>query len=275
MSGNPRPPFPFPLLKFWFLRVFPAWAGIASIIFMMQIAVAAIVHDNDNVRIFLNFIDLLPDFVKAALGGDLLKSGELQGLLTIGYQHPFMMFLNMVYAVGVPTGLLTAEVQKGTMELVLSRSVSKTHVYICAAVLTIVGMFGLEIVMFLGTVASVNIYTFTEPINLWLFARIAVTGGLLASTFGAFALLSAALFGQFYMALGASVAFLSLNYFISIVSQWWPALKFLRYATLFSLVFYSRVWFEWPWQNLAILGGIMLAAVIAGGLIWRRRDLFA
>ena len=130
----------------------------------MQIAVAAIVHDNANVRTFLSFLKMLPSIVRTALGGDMVESGSMTALLTIGYQHPFVMFLYMLYAVGVPTGLLTGEVQRGTMELILSRPITKTQVYICAAVLTLVGMFALVVVMFLGTVAAVNIYTFSEPI---------------------------------------------------------------------------------------------------------------
>ncbi|MBN1359811.1 MAG: hypothetical protein JW993_04430 [Sedimentisphaerales bacterium] len=268
------PPFPFGLLWFWFLRILPAWFGIAAIIFLMQIAVAAIMHDNGNVRWFLGMLNALPGIIKTSLGGDLLNSGSMSALLTIGYQHPFVLFLDMLFAVGAPAGLLTAEVQKGSMELILSRPVTKTQVYICAAVLTMVGMFSLFIVMFLGTLASVNIYTFDETIELDLFFRIAMNGALLACTFAAFALVSAASFRRLYAAVGVSVAFLTLNYFISLVSQWWPSLVFLRRATLFYLVYFSRIWEGWPVRNMTILACILLVTTVVGGLIWRRRDLF-
>lgn len=274
MSKGSRVRFPFALLWFWSARVFPAWLGIGAMIFLMQIAVAAIVHDNHNVRTFLAFINMLPAIVKTALGGDMLDSGSMTALLTIGYQHPFVMFLQMVYAVGVPAGLLTAEVQKGTMELILSRPVAKTHVYLCAAIVTMVGMFTLALVMFGGTAAAVHLYRFGEPIDLRLFFRIATTAGLLAGTFGAFALLFAATFRRLYCAVGISVAFLTINYFIVIVAQWWPTMQFLRRATLFYLVYYSNLWQGWPVRNMAILAGIALAVATVGALVWRRRDLF-
>jgi ABC-2 type transport system permease protein len=268
------PPFPFGLLWFWFLRLLPAWFGIALIIFLMQIAVAAIMHDNDNVRTFLRMLDFLPGIVKASLGGDLLNSGSISALLTIGYQHPFVLFLDMLFSVGAPAGLLTAEVQKGSMELILSRPVTKTQVYVCAAGLTMVGMFSLFVIMFLGTLVSVNIFTFDETIDLGLFFRIAMNGALLACTFAAFALVSAVSFRRLYAAVGISVAFLTLNYFISLVSQWWPSLMFLRKATLFYLVYFSRIWEGWPARNMAILAGILVVTTVVGGFIWRRRDLF-
>jgi ABC-2 type transport system permease protein len=274
MSDMTRLPFPFPLLRVWFLRVLPAWCGIGLMIFLMQIAVAGIMHDNASVNAFLGMLKYLPSIVKTALGGDMLESGSMPALLTVGYQHPFVMFLVMLYAVGVPAGLLTAEVQRGTMELVLSRPTTKTQVYLCAAVLTIAGIFGLFAVMFLGTVVAVNVYDFGEPIPLDLFFRIAANAGLLAAAFAGFALLFAASFRRLYAAVGISVAFLTLNYFIAIIAQWWPGLQYLTRMTLFYLIYYSNLWKGWPARNMAILAGILIVTAIAGGLVWRRRDLF-
>jgi len=134
-------------------------------------------------------------------------------------------------------------------------------------------MFALVLVMFLGTVAAVQIYEFSEPIPLDLFFRIAVNAGLLAGTFGAFALLCAALFGRLYSAIGVAVAFLTINYFVAIVAEWWPTLQFLRKATLFYLIYYSNLWQGWPTENMIKLAAILVATVTVGGVLWCRRDL--
>jgi len=112
MSRPPRPPFPLTLLWFWFLRILPAWLGIAAIIFLMQIAVAAIVHDNANVRTFLAFINLLPSIVKTALGR---HAAIREHVGPVDHRVPASVRHVPVYAVrrGVPTGLLTGEVQRG------------------------------------------------------------------------------------------------------------------------------------------------------------------
>jgi hypothetical protein len=273
VSDTSRIRFPFSLLYFWFMRILPAWSGIALTLFLIQIAQAGIVHDNEKVRALLQFIDVLPPIVKAALGGDMLRAGNVAGLLLIAYEHPFVLFLFMLFAVGVPTGLLAGEVQRGTMELILSRCATKTQVYICAGLLTVTGMFALVMVMFLGTVAAVTWYDFKGQVPLDLFFRIAINGGLLASTFGAFALLCAASFGRLYAAVGASVAFLVANYFISLVSKWWPAMASLRSATLFHLAGGPQLATGWPVHDMALLAAILLAAAVVGGIIWHRRDL--
>jgi ABC-2 type transport system permease protein len=211
--------------------------------------------------------------VKAALGGEMLRVGNTSALIAIGYNHPFVLFLFMLYAVGTPTGLLAGEVQRGTMELILSHPATKTQVYVCAGILTLAGMFALDIVMFLGTVAGVNIFTFKDRVPLDVFFRIAVNGGLLASTFGAFALLCAGTFGKLYTAISVSVAFLVANYFVAILSNWWPRMAFLRPATLFYLVDSSDLWQGWPLRNMGILAVILLVTAGLGAVIWHRRDL--
>lgn len=273
MKERTRPPFPFSLLAFSLLRILPVWCGIALVIFLAQIAVCGIIHDNESVKTLLNFLDMLPSIVKSALGGQMLRVGNTPELIAIGYRHPFILFLYMFFPVGVPTALLTGEVQKGTMELVLSRPTTKTQVYICAGVLTLVGMFALVIVMFLGTVVATNIYDFGEPIPLALFFRIAINGGLLASAAGAVSLLSAAVFRGRNMAVGAAVAFLVINYFVAIIAEWWPRMRFLKGMTLFHYVGGQQISTRWPIDNMCVLTAILLIAAISGGIIWQRRDL--
>ena len=273
MRRAARPPFPFALLRFWLLRILPAWGGIALLIFLVQIGVSGIVHDNEKVKTFLAFLDALPSIVKSALGGEMLQFGNTAGLIAIGYNHPFVLFLFMLFAVGTPTGLLAGEVQRGTMELILSRSITKTQVYACAGILTLGGMFALDLVMFLGTVVAVHLFTFPDHVPLDVFFRIAINGGLLASTFGAFSLLCAGTFGRLYAAIGVSVAFLVLNYFVAVLANWWPRLAFLKRATLFYLIDSSHLWQDWPVRNLLLLAALLLAAAGVGAVIWHRRDL--
>ena len=273
MTGRSRAPFPFLLLRFWFWRILPAWGGIALAIFLVQIIVCGIIHDNENVKTLLKFLDLLPPIVKVILGGDSLQVGNTAALIAIGYQHPFVLDLFMLFAVAVPAILLTAEVQKGTMELILSRPATKTQVYLCAGILTLTGMFSLVMVMFLGTVAGTRVYDFGEPIPLYGFFRFAVGAGLLASAIGAIALLCAASFRGLYAAVGVPVAFLVVNYLISLVGAWWPPLRFLAPATLFYYVGDPRVFHEWPLSDMCVQFSVLMVAAVAGGVIWHRRDL--
>jgi ABC-2 type transport system permease protein len=257
------------------MRILPMWIGIALVIFLMQIAVCGIVHDDENVRTLLKFLDMMPGLFKSALGGEGLQVGNTASLIAIGYNHPLVLTLYMLFAVAVPTSLLAGEVQRGTMELVLSRHITKLQVYACAGVLALVGMFALVIVMFLGTVVGTTINDFGEPIPLYRFFQTAINGGLLASTAGAISLLCAASFPRRGMAVGVAVGYLVVNYFITVTSQWWSLIKSLRPITLFHYTNGYKIFVDhvWPVSDMCVLATILAASAVSGAIIWQRRDL--
>jgi len=271
---NHRVRFPLPLLKFWTLRILPVWGLMALIIFLFQIAMCGIVHDNENVQTFLQFLEVLPSFIKTLLGGESLRAGNLSGLIAIGYHHPLVLTLYMLFAVGVPTGLLAGEVQGGTMELILSRAATKTHIYICAGLITVTGMFALVLVMFLGTVAATSLYEFGQTVPLYPFFKRAFVGGLLASAVGGIALLAAACFRR-GNAVGLTVAYLVINYFASIIAAWWPRMKFLEPITIFHYVEGPEMFQKsaWPVADMGVLIALLAVSTVLGGVIWSRRDL--
>ena len=274
MSDDNRSPFPFRLLRFWTLRILPAWCLIAFMIFLFQIAICGVVHDNERVKALLQYMEMLPDFIKAFMGGEVLEVGNLAGLIAIGYQDPFVLLLYMLFAVGVPTALLAGEVQRGTMELILSRQTTKTHIYICAGFITVAGMYALVLVMFAGTVVATMLYDFYQEVPLYFFFKIAVVGGLLASAVGGIALLAAACFRR-GLAVSITVGYLVVNYFVSIIADWWPRMKFLEPATIFNYVDGPAMFDKpgWPIGDMCVLLSLLTVSTILGGIIWSRRDL--
>ena len=274
MKSNRHVPFPWSLLRFWTLRVLPAWFLLALIIFLVQLAVCGIVHDNERVKAFIQYIDLLPSFFKAFIGGDILQAGNISGLIAIGYQDPFVLLLYMLFGVGVPTALLAGEVKNGNMELILSRQVTKTQAYICAGIITVAGMYALVLVMFSGTVVATGIYNFDQTVPLYPFFKVAICGGITASAVGSIALFAAASFKR-NNALYITVAYLVLSYFVSIISEWWPRMKWLKPTTIFYYGPGPEIFNEsaWPLGDMCVLLSILAVSSILGGIIWQRRDL--
>ncbi len=274
MSSSNRPRFPFALLRFWTVRTVPIWCFVAFWIFIFQLAICGIVHDNERVKALVQYIDMFPPFLKALMGGDVLEVGNIAGLIAIGYHDPLVLLLYMLFAVGVPTALLAGAIQKGTMELILSRNVTKTHVYICAGLVTVIGMYALVLVMFAGTVIATRIYDFYQEVPLDFFFRIAIVGGMLASAVGGVALLAAACFRR-GTAVWVTVAYLVGNYFMSILVDWWPRMKWMEPLTIFTYVDGPKI-FEsggWPITDMAVLLSLLIVSTVLGGIIWRRRDL--
>jgi len=274
MENSRRSPFPFTLLRFWTLRILPAWFLIGLMIFLFQLAICGIVHDDKRVKALLQYIEMFPELIKALMGGETLEIGNIAGLIAIGYQDPLVLLLYMLFAVGVPTALLGGEIQRGTMELILSRRVRKTHVYICAGLITVVGMYALAMVMFMGTVVATRIYDFYQEVPLYFFFRVAVAGGLLASTVAGITLLAAACFRR-GLAVPVTVAFLVLQHFISILSDWWARMEWMAPLSLFNYVDGPEIFKSggWPISDMCVLLSVLAVSTVSGGIIWSRRDL--
>jgi len=274
MDNSNRSPFPFVLLKFWTLRILPAWFLIASMIFLFQIAICGVVHDNERVKALIQYVEMLPAFIKALMGGEVLEVGNIAGLIAIGYQEPLVLLLYMLFAVGVPTALLAGEIQRGTMELILSRHTAKIHVYVCAGLITVVGMYALVLVMFSGTIVATKIYDFYQEVPLYFFFKIAIVGGMLASAVGGIALLAAACFRR-GMAVSLTVAFLVVEYFISIISDWWPRMEWMAPISIFNYVDGPKIFANpgWPIGDMCVLLALLAVSTVLGGIIWSRRDL--
>jgi ABC-2 type transport system permease protein len=270
-----RTPFPWRLLVFWVCRTLPLWAVTAVVIFLVQIAICGIVHDNENVRALLSLLKILPGFIKTALGGEALQLGNVTGLVAMGYQHPMVLTLYMVFAVAVPTGLLAGQVQQGTMELILTRPATKLQVYVSAAIVTWLGMIGLVAAMFLGTATGAKVYTFDQPVPMDRFFRAAILACWAASTVGAIALLAAASFRRRGAAVGVTAGILVVNYLMAVISPWWP---WMQPAIPFNLFYYidltpAFLGRPWPVHDMAVLGCILMVSAVAGAVIWHRRDL--
>lgn len=267
--------FPFPLLRFWFWQYLWLWLVVGFFIFIIQLLECSIAQDNEKVKLVLDLIEKMPHFMKNIIGGEVLESGNITGFIAIGYQYPLVLTSYMIFAVCVPTGLLAGHVQSGTMELILSRSVTKNQVYMCACILTLGGMLALVGVMFLGTVVGIHICRFDQEISLWPFFRAAVVGGLLSGSVAGVSLLAAALFRSRGRAVGLAMFFFITNYFIDFITEWWPRAEFLRPASIFYYFNRHKILMDtaWPIGDMCVLGSILVVAAIAGGIIWNRRDL--
>ncbi len=272
---NARVSFPFTLLRFWFWRILWLWLLCGFFIFIVQIIQCSIAQDNETIKMTMNFLERMPGFIKEAVGGEILEISGTTGFIAITYQHPMVLALYMIFAVCVPTGLLAGHVQGGTMELILSRSVTKNQVYICTCILTLVGMLALVVVMFFGTVVGINICSFDQEVSLWPFFRAAIVGGLLSATAAGVSLLAAATFRNRGRAVGIAMAFFIINYFIDLIAGWWPRAKFLGPSSIFYYLDTKEILVGtgWPKGDMAVLASVLIVTVIAGGIIWNRRDL--
>src|SRR5688572_31879403 len=57
----------------------------------------------------------------------------LPGAITIGFQHPLALAFLGIFAVGTSTGAIAGERERGTLEVLLARPLSRRRLYITVA----------------------------------------------------------------------------------------------------------------------------------------------
>ena len=206
-------------------------------------------------------------------GGDVFSLG---GAVALGYVHPISIILLSVFAIGFTTSAVAGERQRGTLEVLLARPLSRRQVYatLLAAVLLFVGLvlaaasigtlIGSAVVGVLGELAVERL-----PM-LWL------NGMLLWGSFAAIGLAASVSFDRLTPALGITMAIVVVSYFLDILGSLWPDAAGIQPYSLFHYLTARDI----LGGTVAIGGFGLLAAVGAVAIalalvVFPRRDLAA
>lgn len=206
-------------------------------------------------------------------GGDIFS---LAGSVAIGFIHPIAVGLNLVFAVGFTTAAIAGERQRGTLEVLLSRPISRRVLYatlaISGALLVGIANLGSIVGSFIGsslTGRTAELGAGNLPL-LWL------NGALLYWAIGSIALLASASFDRLSQALGLTLAFVVVSYFFEVLGSLWPDAKGLQPYSVFHYLEPKAILTGLPnWGNLAVLAAVIAVAVAAALVVFPRRDLAA
>ena len=206
-------------------------------------------------------------------GGDIFS---LTGAVALGFVHPIAVGLNLVFAVGFAASAVAGERQRGTLEVLLSRPISRRGVYatlaLAAALFIGIAIAGLTLGSWLGatiTGRTAELGVTNLPL-LWL------NGVLLYWAFGAIGLLASVSFDRLSPALSLTLAVVLVSYFLDVLGSLWPDAKGLQPWSLFHYVDPKSTLAGFPaWRDFALLAVATAAAAGAALVVFPRRDLAA
>jgi ABC-2 type transport system permease protein len=216
---------------------------------------------------------VLPPQFAAFGGGDIFS---LTGAVAIGFIHPITVGLVLVFAVGFSSAAIAGERQRGTLEVLLSRPISRRVTY---ATLAIAGALFVGIAVagsILGALLGATLVGRTAELGVGQLPLVWLNDSLLYWAFGAIALLASASFDRLTPALGASLAVVLVSYFLDVLGSLWPDAKGLQPYSLFHYFDPKNILAGFPdGGDLLVLAGVTVAAVVAALVVFPRRDLAA
>jgi len=206
-------------------------------------------------------------------GGDMFS---LSGAVALGFIHPIAVALTLVFGLGFPVAAVAGERQRGTLEVLLARPLSRRGLYLTLLAATwlfvAVSMAALVLGTILGS-ASAGALAELQPARL---AAMWLNGVLAFGAFGAVSLLASVSFDRITPALGLGLAFFLVNYFVEILGSLWIDARGLQPYSLFHYLdpkgALSGTLTTGDWL---VPGGVIGVSVAIALIVFPRRDLAA
>lgn len=216
---------------------------------------------------------LIPEEFTTFGGGDVFS---LAGSVALGFVHPIPIGLILVFALGFAASAIAGERQRGTLEVLLARPISRHRVYVTNAVATALFVGVAVAALALGTLlGSAGTGTVAE-LGAEYLPFVWLNGFLLYAAFGAISLAASVSFDRLTPAIGLSLAVVLVSYFLDVIGDLWPDAKGLQPYSLFHYFDARAALTGFPiWTDLAVLGAVVVAAVAYALVAFPRRDLAA
>jgi ABC-type transport system involved in multi-copper enzyme maturation permease subunit len=206
-------------------------------------------------------------------GGDVFS---LAGAMALGFIHPISIAIVGVMGVGFPILSIVGERQRGTLEVLLARPISRHALYL---VLLLVGAASIALLIAIqlatGLVSSQAVGVLDEldvrnvPLTWFM-------GWLMWMAFMAIGLAASVTFDRVMPALGVTLVFVLVSYLLEVVGSMWPEVARISDLSLFHYV-RTKDLLEGRLQvaDVGILGGVLVVAVVYAWVVFPRRDIAA
>jgi ABC-2 type transport system permease protein len=200
----------------------------------------------------------------------------LPGALTLGLQHPLAIAFVGIFAVGSTVSAVAGERESGTLEVLLSRPISRRTLYVTLAVAAATLIAIVLLALLAGQLIGVMIQGVTDELDLGLMPLVFVNGLMLWAAFAAFGLAASVSFDRHAPALGLTIAYLLVNYFLEILGSLWRDVAWSQQYSLFHHFNPGEILTgDADPIDFLILGVAIVIPVIYALIVFPRRDLAA
>jgi ABC-2 type transport system permease protein len=232
--------------------------------------------------IYTAFSDAIRDLANSgAIPEELLSFGSgslfsLPGAVTLGTQHPLAIAMLAVFAVGATSVAIAGERQRGTLEVLLARPLSRVTVYLTTLVALLVVVAVVLAALLAGFVVGAIIQGVLDDLAVEQLPLVFLNGFLLWGAFTTFGLAASVSFDRSGPAIGLTLAYLLVHYFFEILGSLWEAAAWTQEYSLFHHFNPTEI-LNGDLQpiDLVICGIAMIVPIVYALIVFPRRDLAA
>lgn len=232
--------------------------------------------------IYTAFSDAMRELANSgAIPQELLNFGSgsffsLPGAVTLGTQHPLAIAMLAIFAVGATAASIAGERQSGTLEVMLARPLTRTGTYLTMLAALLLVVASVLAAMLAGFVVGAATQGLLDELPLEHLPLVFVNGFLLWGAFATFGMAASVSFDRPGPALGLTVTYLLLNYFLEILGSLWRDVEWTQEYSLFHHFQPGEI-LEGALDplDLLIVGSAFIVPIVYALIVFPRRDLAA
>lgn len=221
---------------------------------------------------FMRNNPLLSQFAQFG-GGDLFT---LPGTLALGFVHPFTLLLMGITAIGFPALAIAGEREKGTLEVVLARPISRRGLYVTLYLVGLIFLGLLLALQLIGGLASATAMGVVDELEVSRLPELWLAGWLLFVGFMSITFAASVVSDRLGPAIGIPLVVVLINYLANAIGSIWPDVAWLQDYSLFNLVKATDVLTRGiALSDMAILLAVSVIPVVFALVVFPRRDIAA
>jgi ABC-2 type transport system permease protein len=232
--------------------------------------------------IYGQFSDVIRDMANSGvIPEEMMNFGSgslftLPGAVTLAVQHPLAIAMLAIFAIGASSTAVAGERARGTLEVLLSRPISRLTLYasILVALLIVVAIVLLAILG--GMIGGSAAQDLIDELDVGQMPLVMLNGFGMWAAFTTFGLAASVTFDRPGPAIGISLAYLLINYFLEILGSLWTDAAWTQEYSLFHHFNPGEILTgELDPIDLVIVFVAALVPLVYAVVIFPRRDLAA
>jgi ABC-2 type transport system permease protein len=213
---------------------------------------------------------LMPKQFARLGGGDVFS---LAGSIALSFIHPIAIILTSVFAVGFSAAAVAGERQRGTLEVVLARPISRRMLYLTLLAASFAFIAILVAALLAGGVSGATFAGVVKELAFRNLPLLWLNSVLLFGAFAAIALAASVSLDRLTPALGVTLGVVIVMYVLEVLGSLWPAAEVLQPYSLFHYLKAKAILtgVVAPF-DMVVLSTVILIAVVWALVVFPRRD---
>lgn len=227
----------------------------------------------ENVALLDQLWQTYPEAIRRAFGGESLQFATFDGFISVEYFNQMWVIIMIAFCISTATGAIAAEIEKGTMGLLISQPISRRSILVTRHFFFALGTLSLIAATFIPIALGAPLVS--GDIRYLGLLALVLPSFLFFAAVGSITFLFSAMFSSRGRAIFASLGIIIFCYALDILAKINDSVAKVHFASIFYYWDPYRYLhkLDFAWGDIAVLSGIILVSTAAAVTWFERRDI--